>query len=98
LAKIGTLRELGGQDLRPKNFKCGWGLSYGQGIKALEKKNPGDFTVNTCKLDYFAYSPQGFTATRCSKIKVFGHFLLVQTLLDQVLFEFLKNINFIKFW
>ena len=31
MAKIGTLRALAGQDLSPKIFKCGSGLSYGLG-------------------------------------------------------------------
>ena len=31
MAKIGNLRELGGQDLGPKIFKCGLDLSYGLG-------------------------------------------------------------------
>jgi hypothetical protein len=37
-------------------------------------------------------------ATRCSEINVSGHFLLVQTFPNQVLFEFLKKIVLIKFW
>jgi hypothetical protein len=48
-----------------------------------------DFTVD--KPGFFASSPQGFTATRCSEINVFGHILLVFIFLNQVLFEFLKK-------
>jgi hypothetical protein len=43
-------------------------------------------------------SSQLFTATRCSKINVSGHFLLTQTFINQVLFEILKKIVLIKFW
>jgi hypothetical protein len=33
-----------------------------------------------------------------SEINVSGHFLWVQTFLNEILFEFLENIVFIKFW
>jgi hypothetical protein len=40
----------------------------------------------TWKLDFIACSPQGFTATRCSKINVYAYFLSIQAFHNQVLF------------
>jgi hypothetical protein len=66
-------------------------------VKALEKKN-SHLVVPGLHSGFFACSPQEFTATMCSEINVSGHFLLVQTCFNQVLFEFLKNIVLVKFW
>ena len=101
MTKMGTLGALGGQDRSPKNFKYGWGLSFGlDWCPEKERMRFGWFWTSqwACeKSFFFACSPQGFTATRCSNIDISDHIMLVSTFKNQFLFEFLKNNNLVKF-
>jgi hypothetical protein len=53
-----------------------------------EKSRFGDFTVEGENSVFSPVVHQGFTATRCLEINVFGQFLLVYTFANLILFEF----------
>jgi hypothetical protein len=56
----------------------------------MADKGPNKHLPSVLKL-LFVCSPQGFTASMGSKVNVSGHFLFVQTFLNQVIFEFLEQ-------
>jgi hypothetical protein len=91
--KIGLLDDPGGQGSRSKDFICRLNLSNGLELRPRKEKSRfGCFWTSQWAFENpIACSPQGFTASRWSKINVPEHFIMVSTLLNHFLLEFWKK-------
>jgi hypothetical protein len=90
---------LAARDQVPKTSYVELGLGLGLSSRK-EKSRFGSSGLHSGPLKtlLFACSPQGFTASRWSKINLLEHFIMVSTLLNYFHFEFLENLFSIKFW